>query len=397
MKKVKFYFLFGVAALFAACSNETDSVIESDSASAPNVSSLNLQSLDYNDLAGVLSDVPSTGKKVTLEDDTHSRTIVLQRNLNVKVTENGSQVNLFEGRANDSIDAVLSPNYATLRLHNNGELISYVAYKNNEDMEKIANYYQTQFLPSQTRSISEIVTLLEHTNTRSMASEIGCVRINSTKAIESNPNKISLENDCLAIKEYASNTPAYSVTRDYVPPVLEFILVKERSSNNLDHEITWQIESTTTSLHFPIDGGFFTVSYDVKDSEYTESNDFREAALSGFYQYLQRWEAVSGRDDKVFILMKNGTWDNGGTLGYVEDIGMIHLNIPDKDFHIRALSSSSSLYPHTLAHEVGHLFGATHTSIKEDVMYAYHGPEVTPYHKSADNWGRMLDCMLLKP
>lgn len=398
MKKVYFYFLFGIAALLAACSNEVDSVIEPahTRASVSNVFSLDLQSLDYNALAEVLTDVPSTGREVILEGGTYSRTVVLQRVLNMDVIDEGSQVDLFEGRANDSIDAALSPIFATLRLYNNGELINYVAYKNDEDMAEIADYYQTQFLPSQTRSINEIVTLLGHAGTRSMRSEIGCVRINSTKAIECNPNKVSLENDYLATREYTLDTPNSLRTRDNVTPVLPFYLIKDKSSNNLDHEILWQVESTCTSLHFLVDAGFFRPLFYIWSSEF-EGRDGSWAALSAFQTYLKGWSRVSGEDDRIFIQMKNGTWDNGDYLGMVAETGMIHLNIPDKDFNIRAISSSSSLYPHTLAHEIGHLFGALHTDIKEDLMYAFSGPKVTAYHKSADNWDRMLNCFLLKP
>lgn len=397
MKNIKFYFLFGVAALFAACSNDADSVIEPASPSVANTSFLNLQSLDYNDLAEVLSNVTSSGKEVTLIDGSKSRVIILQRNQAVKVKENGREVDLYKGSANDSINAILSSNYATLRLFDNGELISYVAYKNDEDMRRVSNYYQTQFLPSQSRSLSEIVTLLRPADTRSIKSEVGCVRINSTRAIEANPNKAVCEDDYSISKQLVSSNYTSTVSNRADTPTLDFILVKEKSSNNLDHEITWQIESTTTSLHFPIGAGFFTVAYDVIDSDYEEGNDFPEAAIDNFQKYLKGWDAVSGRDDKIFILMKNGTWNGTKVLGYAADLGMIHLYIPDSDFNIRALSTSSSLYPHTLAHEVGHLFGATHTEFEEDVMYKTFSPNSTAYHKSADNWDRMVNCIIQKP
>lgn len=397
MKKIKFYFLFGAVALFAACSNDADTVIDQAGANVPNASILNLQSLDYNDLAEVLSNVTSSPKKVTLTDGSESRVIMLQRNQVAKVKENGREVNLYEGRVNDSIDAVLSPDYATLRLYNNGELFSYVAYRSNEDMQRVSNYYLTQFLPSQSRSINEIVTLLRHTDTRSKASEVGCVKINSTRAIEANPNKVALENDCSLSKQLVSDNYVSTVNSRVETPTLEFILVKEKNGNNLDHEIAWQIESTTKSLHFVIDAGFFAVAYDIIDSDYEELNEYAEAALYDFHKYLKGWDTVSGRDDKIFILIKSGTWSNGKVLGQVAEIGMIHLYIPDKDFNIRALSTTSSLYPHTLAHEVGHLFGATHTDIAEDLMNSTHSPEVTPYHKSADNWERMMNCLIQKP
>lgn len=394
MKRKKLLLVLGFASLFVACSNDDDLVMNSMTTSSS--MSLNLQSMDYDDLAGILSGISDSDQAIKLENGPDYWTINLKKRPEIRVNECGHNVDFFSGRSSDSINGILSPNYATLRLHRNGELISYVAYKDDKEMTKVANYYLTEYLPNtvtRSKTIDEIVTC-QGTNTRSGEKDIANVRINITKAIANNPVKASLCNDCLyptqnksdAIEKLAS---PFSEEWD---PAFEFIIVKERDGNSLEHEITEQIESTTTSLEFLINSGFITPTYTIKDCSYQSTRENKYNVVEDFQAYLKKWDEVSGQGEKTYILVRSGDWDNGNFVG-LAGLNIIHHAKPYRNFESSAVSSISSLHPHTLAHEIGHMFGAEHVSYNDkDVMYPHVQPSVTPHHTSADNWDRMLKC-----
>ncbi|MDC1809041.1 hypothetical protein POZ03_01035 [Bacteroides uniformis] len=125
MKKKYLFLTLCFFIFLTSCSNETDLFVESESHST--LPSLNLRLMRYDDLATVLSNVSSSEQKILLEDGPSLRTIHLRRNQKVNIEEGGHKIDLFSGLLKDSIDAALSPNYATLRFQKNGELISYVA------------------------------------------------------------------------------------------------------------------------------------------------------------------------------------------------------------------------------------------------------------------------------
>lgn len=243
MKRKNLLLVLGFASLLVACSNEDD-LVTGSMVSSPEIS-LNLQSMDYDDLAGILSGISDSGQAVNLENGSENWTVNLKNNTEIKVNECGHNVIFFSGRSTDSINCILSPNYATLRLHRNGEDVSYVTYKDDKEMTKVANYYLTQYLPNistRSKTIDEIVTC-QGSNTRSGGIGVTNVRINITKAIANNPVKVSQCNDCLhpMQKESDAIENLISPLSEEWDPTLEFMLIKERDGNCLDHEITWQI------------------------------------------------------------------------------------------------------------------------------------------------------------
>lgn len=398
MIKKNYLLLLGVVSFFFACSEEIDYSSPASPVSQE-ATIVNLQELDYESLTSVLSGISTQEKSLVIKDGEVSKEIILSRKKHVKIAEGSNEIVLYNGRITDSTNIAMSPSFATLRIWKNGELISYVTYNDSEEMQKVANYYLTRFLPqiaTRNVSIDDIVTCMGPPQTRSGVSDVACVRINTTKAIEYSPYK----NKDYQVKQgecCSSISDLTTYEANPFPANIHFMLLKEKDGGSLDHEITWQIESTTTSLDFLINSGFIEPSYTILDSTHKGVNDYPSSALFDFHEYLTKWDTVAGQGDRVFILMRDGQWDNDKILGEVVDLGVIHPYIPVTDFSINALSTSSSKYPHTLAHEVGHLLGATHVNNEEDLMNGFYSPKLTPHHLSGDNWERMLNCLLQKP
>lgn len=392
MKNVKYYGLIGILVVFAACSDDITPEMENVTLRTEEV--LDLQSMNYDRMNGVLSGISTTRQTIVLQDGSEQWSASMKLAQGVEIEEYGHPVSLFEGRDKDSINAVLSRDYATIRFQRHGELIEYVAYRNSDDMSKVVDYYRNHYLPVATRASSgEIIAYNSETDTRSGEAEIRNIRVNITKAINANPIASRREHDYstgkmkIAGQDFNRQISAY-------PATLEFMLIKEQDGGSLEHDITAQIQAVTTSLEFLTNSGFITLKYTIKDCSHQSGPDALElTALYAFQTYLRSWDEVAGQDEKPYILLRDGTWDYGNMVGYASGLGMIHLNTPLGNFEVAALSTTSSLYPYTLAHEIGHLLGAEHVDNEQDLMYPYASENVTPNHLSADNWVKMLDSI----
>lgn len=399
MKRNKLLFLLGFAILFVACSNGDPSLMES--VHEPAAVSLDLQSMRYSDLASLLSGAMDSELTVILKDGSDSRRVTLKRNTKAKVEEYGTDIALFDSQTEDSTNAILTPEYATLRLYRNGELLSYVAYKDKAKMNEIANYYQTQYLPIKNRVIDDIVTCIENTTVRSDKHDIVCVRINTTKAIDVNPIKPILKQDCLVNQNHILDNDLDSLdllSKEGGVPIIHFILMKQKDGGCIDHEIVWQVQSAILSMEVWTSRSIFRTFFSIKDSEHKGQYNYAEPALKDFGSYLESNNPYPKPGFKAYILLKNDIWSYGEYLGLASDIGVIHLRCPPKvGISNRALSTSSSLYPYTLAHEIGHLLGAVHVGDEKDLMYSGYSPKVTPYHYLENNNASMVAFYLMAP
>lgn len=393
MKRIKYYLFIAAAVLFTACADDLLHVEETTSPQLEHV--LNLSSMDYEDLAGVLSKISNTEHTIVFQEGSDQWTTSMKSIHGIEIEESNHPVYLFEGQDRDSINAILSQNYATIRFQRGGELIDYIVYKDKERMAEIAKYYQNRYLPASSRTSDKIVVCNSRADTRSDKTYIKNIRVDITKAISNNPAKEFSICDCPTekVSTIDKNLSLNLSSRATYPATLEFMLIKEKDGGSLEHDITSQILAVTTSLKFLIDSGFITVKYTIKDSSHEGLSDFDLSALESFQNYLRSWDEVKGQDKKPYILLRNGTWNSGNTLGLASGIGVIHLNNPRGNFEVAALSTTSSLYPYTLAHEIGHLLGAQHVDNEQDLMYAKYSSQITPNHLSSDNWVRMLECI----
>lgn len=138
MKNVKLLLMLGTAALLAACSNEADSL--TTSIDAPVTASIDLQSVSYTDLATQLNDVSDFGKMIILKDNGFNRQVHVSMDKRTKIQLDNENVRLFNGRDKDSTSFILGDEFAVLRFYRNGESISYIAYKEAQMMNEIAEF-----------------------------------------------------------------------------------------------------------------------------------------------------------------------------------------------------------------------------------------------------------------
>lgn len=396
MKKKNLFLALGLVTLFTACANEDDSSMENNLMNQPVTKSLDLGTLDYTKMSGILNNMDSNEKTVTLKDGDNTRNVCLSKVRNVTIS-GLSDATLFRGRDNDSISLALASNYATISMVHNGQLIRYVAYKDKKEMERIANYYSTQYLPTRSVSMDGILTYINGTQSRSGEVNISCLKLNITNAIKKNPKKLSMEGDYPNHKrKLADNTSSHAATRnwDTNPVMLEFILLNEENGGNIEHEVTWQIESLVASIKFLTDQDLAQYYFSIYDAPF-EANCGEYDVANCFFNFLTGWDKFAGQGDKIFILMRNGTW--GNTLGRVFAIGAINVNAPLNSFEMSAVSTTSSLYPHTIAHEVGHLLGAEHVDDTTDLMYNASTTDNSGLHQDANNIATMTSALTLKP
>lgn len=391
MKNIKFYCFIGTAFLFAACSDDFVPVAEPADPQIGHI--LDLKSMDYNKLSGVLSSLPSSGNTILFQNGVEIWDAFMKPVHGIEIEECGYPASLFESNDQDSVSAILSQNYVTIRLQRYGEIIDYIAYKDKGEMTDIVNCYQNRYFPIGTGTADGIIVCNSGADTYSCKTDIKNVRINITKAINNAPGISSGKGYPAENMDITYKNSILSSIRFVYPVTLEFMLIKEKDGGAFAHDITSQIQSATTSMEFLINSGFITVKYTIKESAHQGISDYEVGALESFQRYLRTWEEVNGQGKKPYILLRDGTWNSGSTLGYASGIGVIHLNNPRDNFEVAALSTTSSLYPYTLAHEIGHLLGAEHVNNKQDLMYPGISQNVTPNHLSADNQVRILESI----
>ena len=175
MKNIKYYLFFAATALFTACADDLLHVEETASPQLEHV--LNLRSMDYEDLAGVLSKISNTEHTIMLQEGSELWTTSIKAIHGVEIEESNRPVYLFEGQDKDSINAILSQSYATIRLQRGGDLIDYIVYKDKERMAEIANYYQNHYLSASSDTSDKIVVCNTGEDTRSGKSDIKNIRI----------------------------------------------------------------------------------------------------------------------------------------------------------------------------------------------------------------------------
>lgn len=347
-----------LVAMLAACTSENLEV----PASEPEQTSLafDLNALSYEDVMTRLSET-NTLKDVTFTDGDVVKTIAELKASDNLDPDQAEALVFTSGNPADSLDMTVTPEYVTVRSTVNGELLAYVAYADGRYQAKLADFY-AQLAPA-TRSGEGMVT--RSTDGGSMKMNLTGLR-EQMKAQYERTGSYVLEAEAPAISDNVATRGWFSnlfkkVAAVFKPapapvvktPTVDIYLMRERGSNPVAHEMNWQVNDAIFSLK--------DVESNVKFNVHIADCDFRGSKnpdndLGNFRAWVRQssYRTTNG----IFILCRWGGWDKVLGEAYVNDYNV------NNDRTAYGISCTNAWNKFTMAHEVGHIFGAGHVATK---------------------------------
>lgn len=387
MKNVKLLLMLGSAALFAACSNETDSFTES--LDAPVTASIDLQSISYDDLATQLNSVSDFGKMLVLKDNDFNRQIHVSMDKRTKIQIGSENIRLFNGEDKDSTNLILGDEFAVLRFYRNGESISYIAYKEAQMMKEVADFYAAPFKKTRAINETEAFECIYDSKTRSSEKNPISVKVNIDKAKKIlNLPEGNYVNNCIKTPQSKYETTE-SQTRAVPsePKTVYIVCLKENGSTIYPNEVSAQMQDAANSV-YAVHGlnRYVNLHFVLNVTDYGCPSGNAKEGLDGFTASLRADSRAEGYDNLIYFLIRWGVWDNN-VLG-VAWTNSYNVNTAS-DFRASGLSTTQLLYPGTMAHELGHILGAEHVDDPTDLMYSKNKGYL--FHVSEKNMYRIAE------
>lgn len=355
MKKI--LFMASALALLASCSNTDDVPVPSPDQEPLTI---DLKSMNYEGVMTLLSEQTSL-KEVTFTDGGQTRTVselVASDNLDPDQAE---ALLFHSANVEDSLDLTVTPEYVSVRMSVDGRQMAYMTFADANQQNEIIGLYE-EVVPA-TRSGAPVVT-------RSASGE--SFSLDLTGVREAMQAKHEAEGT-YALPEHELKYQASVVSRGWfsnlfkkvaavfkpapAPVVktatIDIYLLRERGSNPVTHEMNWQVNDAISALK--------DVHGNVRFNVHIENCDFRgsnnsHTDLANFRKWVQnsRYKNTNG----IFFLCRWGGW--GDVLGraYIGDYNV------NNDLRAYGISATNAWNKFTMAHEMGHTFGAEHVSAK---------------------------------
>ena len=377
MKRLLFF--AGLLSILASCSKEPQEGPAQPETKALEVA---LNSFTYESLMTDLSERTSLGE-VVLRDGDLTRSVSLTASDNLDPDQADALV--FNSAEADSVDLTVAATYVAVRMTVDGRQKAWIAYGDPETQEAVEDRYAS--LGAATKSGAAVMT-------RS-AAKGGAMCLDLTAMAESMGSDYVLPDvedvpDAVATKGFFSKlfkkvASVFKPAPKPAPktPTIDIYLCKERGANPLTHEMNWQVNDAISSLK-DVQGNVkfnvHIVGCDFKGSDniVNDLNNFRNWVQKGSYRTT----------DGIFFLCRWGGWSNGklGRAG----VGDYDVNNDRKSYGV---TCTNAWYKYTMAHEMGHNFGAQHVEMKwydylwnSDLMCSSDsGPFKTCKHKNAKN------------
>ena len=377
MKRLLFF--AGLLTILASCSKEPQEGPQQPETKALEVA---LNSFTYESLMNDLAERTSLDE-VVLRDGDLTRSVSLTASDNLDPDQAGALV--FNSADADSVDLTVAATYVAVRMTVDGQQKAWLAYGDPETQEAVEERYAS--LGAATKSGAAVMT-------RS-AVVGGAMCLDLTAMAESMDGNYVLPDvqdipEGVVTKGLFSNlfkkvTSVFKPTPAPAPktPTVEIYLCKERGANPLTHEMNWQVNDAITSLKDVQSNVKFNVH--IVNCDFKGTND-SDRDLENFRNWVQR--SSYSNTDGIFVLCRWGGW-NSSVLGraYVGDYDV------NNDRKAYAISCTNAWYSFTMAHEIGHNFGAKHVEMSwydylfnTDLMCPSDtGPFKTNKHKDGKN------------
>ncbi|WP_459187008.1 M12 family metallo-peptidase [Parabacteroides sp. APC149_11_2_Y6] len=348
MKKV----LFAVSLLLAFTSCSKDEILPQSNENSLEPVTIDLRVMSYESVMTLLSEQTSL-KDVTFTDGEFTRTVELVASDNIS-SGNMEQLMFTSANPADSLDLTVSPEYVAVRVTDNSELFGYIAYANEMQQQEIADLYENLVPTTRsgeaavTRSAGNTSFKLNLTGVREVMKENNVYSLPETelKYQQSEMTKGLFSNLFNKVKQAFSPAPV-SVPKT---PTIDIYLLREKGSNPITHEMNWQVNDAIAALKDVQSNVKFNVH--IENCVFKGSNKSKDA-LPEFRDWVMKSQYKN--TNGIFILCRWGGW-NDNVLGraYIGDYNV------NNNLKAYGVSCTNAWNKFTMAHEIGHIFGAEH-------------------------------------
>lgn len=285
----------------------------------------------------------SISKKIT--------TLAQDKLINSSDIENQNQDFFYHGAPEDSTCVILNNEYASVNFRHNGEELGYVIYSDPSKNQELIEAYSRE-LPA-TRSADGRPITRSTTTTAP-------IRINLTEGRKLRPDD---EEYCRTFSSESvdSNESPVATRSAYYTQwprgnTLTIHLIRDMADMPWEHEIGWQINDLKHSLsNIRRDINYkvwrSTTGYKSSNNGYTALYNFKEYCESNRFP----WKEAAGHD--IIMLIRHWGWDGVNGLSFVNTYTQSRY----ENDSAYGITTTSAWNNRTMAHEVGHIFGAEHT------------------------------------
>lgn len=352
MKKV----LLAISILFAFTSCSKDDILLQGNENSLKPVIIDLRTMSYEGVMTLLSEQTSL-KDVIFTDGEFTRTVELVVSDNIS-SGNMEQLMFTSANPADSLDLTVSPEYVAIRMTDNSESFGYIAYANEMQQQEIAELYENLVPTTRsgeaavTRSVGNASFKLNLTGVREVMKENNVYSLPETelKYQQTEMTKGFFSNLFKKVKQVFSPA-SVSVPKT---PTIDIYLLREKGSNPITHEMNWQVNDAIDALK--------DVHSNVKFNVHIENCNFKgtettSESLPKFREWVNKSQYKN--TNGIFILCRWGGWSNN-KLGraYVGDYDV------NNDLKAYGISCTNAWSKYTMAHEMGHIFGAEHVDAK---------------------------------
>lgn len=350
--------LAAMLALMASCSNETEVTDNGAGTAGTEKTVIDLNAMTYEGVMETLAAKTELGS-VEFKDGTLTRTTSLTAS--DATDPNQTDMLVFNSAEQDSVELAVGPAYVSVRMTVDGEMYAYLAYADDAEQQKVAEVY-AQSTPA-TRAGAATTRITEN----------GALKLNLSamrQQMEENYKQTGTYE-----MEGSFNQPVTSgvVTRGlfsnlwkkvksvFTPapkpvvktPTIDIYLMKEKGANPATHEMNWQVNDAISSLK--------DVENNVKFNVHIVNCDFKGTSNStNDLRNFRSWVQNSGyrNTNGIFFLCRWGGWSDVLGMAYVNDYNV------NTDTKAYGISCTNAWNKFTMAHEIGHNFGAEHVATK---------------------------------